>query len=421
MIKILDCKNNNYKSKLNLLLERRRSGKVVNTNIVPKIINDIKRKKNSALLKYEKKFSRNHEIKPSKKKIIEAIKALDPKIKEAIDFSYNRILSYHSRQIIKNINYKDKFNNNLKYKFVPIESVGIYVPANLPSSLLMIAIPARLAKVKRIVLANPKLNGKLNPAVLYAAKKLKIDEIYSMGGAQAIASLAYIQKVNKILGPGNDFVARAKKEISRDVGVESMIAGPSEISIVADKSTRINEVVTSLIGQAEHDINSQCVLITKDRNLINSVKKLIPKNLDFLPRKKIAEKSLKKNGLIIKVYNNNQIIDIINTIAPEHLELNIKNYKKILNKIFNVGSICIGNYSAMALSDYNVGTNHVLPTLGSAKFSSGLSVNEFYKKISQIKLSKKGIEVIARKAITLAEYEGLIGHAQSIKSRIRRS
>ena len=419
MIKILDCKNNNYKSKLNLLLEKRRSGKVVNTNIVPKIINDIKRKKNSALLKYEKKFSRNHEIKPSKKKIIEAIKALDPKIKEAIDFSYNRILSYHSKQIIKNINYKDKFNNNIKYKFVPIESVGIYVPANLPSSLLMIAIPARLAKVKRIVLANPKLNGKLNPAVLYVAKKLKIDEIYSMGGAQAIASLAYIQKVNKILGPGNDFVARAKKEISSDVGVESMIAGPSEISIVADKSTRINEVVTSLIGQAEHDINSQCILITKDQNLINSVKKLIPQNLDFLPRKKIAEKSLKKNGLIIKVYNNKQIIDIINAIAPEHLELNIKNYKKILNKIFNVGSICIGNYSAMAVSDYNVGTNHVLPTLGSAKFSSGLSVNEFYKKISQIKLSKKGIEVIAKKAITLAEYEGLTGHALSIKSRIR--
>ena len=419
MIKILDCKNRKYKSKLNLFLEKRRFGKVINTNIVPKIINDIKRNKNTALLKYEKKFSKNHEIKISKKKIIKTIKTLDPKIKKAIDFSYNRILSYHSKQKIKNINYKDKFNNNLKYKFVPIESVGIYVPANLPSSLLMIAIPARLAKVKRIVLANPKLNGKLNPAVLYAAKKLKIDEIYSMGGAQAIASLAYIQKVNKILGPGNDFVARAKKEISRDVGVESMIAGPSEISIVADKSTRINEVVTSLIGQAEHDINSQCVLITKDQNLINSVKKLIPKNLDFLPRKKIAEKSLKKNGLIIKVYNNNQIIDIINAIAPEHLELNIKNYKKILNKIFNVGSICIGNYSAMALSDYNVGTNHVLPTLGSAKFSSGLSVNEFYKKISQIKLSKKGIEVIAKKAITLAEYEGLTGHALSIKSRIR--
>ena len=419
MIKILDCKNRNYQSKLNLFLEKRRFGKVINTNIVPKIINDIKRNKNIALLKYEKKFSKNHEIKLSKKKIIKTIKTLDPKIKKAIDFSYNRILSYHSRQIIKNINYKDKFNNNLKYKFVPIESVGIYVPANLPSSLLMIAIPARLAKVKRIVLANPKLNGKLNPAVLYAAKKLKIDEIYSMGGAQAIASLAYIQKVNKILGPGNDFVARAKKEISSDVGVESMIAGPSEISIVADKSTRINEVVTSLIGQAEHDINSQCILITKDQNLINSVKKLIPKNLDFLPRKKIAEKSLKKNGLIIKVYNNNQIIDIINAIAPEHLELNIKNYKKILNKIFNVGSICIGNYSAMAVSDYNVGTNHVLPTLGSAKFSSGLSVNEFYKKISQIKLSKKGIEVIAKKAITLAEYEGLTGHALSIKSRIR--
>ena len=420
MIKILDCKNNNYKSKLNLFLEKRRSGKVVNTNIVPKIINDIKRKKNGALIKYEKKFSRNHEIKPSKKKIIEAIKALDPKIKEAIDFSYNRILSYHSKQIIKNINYKDKFNNNLKYKFVPIESVGIYVPANLPSSLLMIAIPARLAKVKRIVLANPKLNGKLNPAVLYAAKKLKIDEIYSMGGAQAIASLAYIQKVNKILGPGNDFVARAKKEISRDVGVESMIAGPSEISIVADKSTRINEVVTSLIGQAEHDINSQCILITKDKKLVNKFNMEIKDRIKNVERKNIVLKSLKNNGLIVLAYNDKQIVDTINEVAPEHLEIDISGYKKYLNQIHNVGSIMIGKYSPMAISDYNVGTNHVLPTLGSAKFSSGLNLSEFYKKISHITLTKKGIEKLGESAKHLAEYEELDNHAQSIKSRMRR-
>ena len=419
MIKILDCKKKNYIFQLNSLLNKRKSGTRLSTNIVTKIINDVKKNKVKALLKYEKRFSKNNEIKPSKKKISKEIRSLDSKIKEAIDFAYNRILKFHSKQKTKNIKYIDNLNNKLEYKIVPIESVGIYAPANLPSTFLMNAIPAKIAGVKRIVLANPKINGKLNPAVLYTAKKLNIKEIYSMGGAQAIASLAYIQKVNKIIGPGNDYVARAKREIFGDVGIESMVAGPSEICVVADKFTNVNEILTSLIGQAEHDVNSQCILITKNQNIINLVKKLISKNLQSLPRKKIAEKSLKKNGLIIKVYSDEQIANVINEIAPEHLELNIKYNKKIVEKINNAGSICIGRYSAMAVTDYNVGTNHVLPTYGSAKFSSGLSVNEFYKKISQITLSKKGIEVIGKKAITLAEYEGLNGHVQSIKSRIR--
>ena len=421
MIKVLDCKNKNYISKLYLILEKRRSGKKINTNIVSKIIKDVKNNKFKALLKYEKRFSQNNEIKLTNQKISKAIKSLDQKTKAAIDFAYKRILKFHSKQKFKNIKFRDNLNNKLEYKTIPIESVGIYVPANLPSTLLMNAIPAKIANVKRIVLANPKLNGKLNPAVLYIAKKLKICEIYSMGGAQAIASLAYIQKVNKIVGPGNDFVARAKKEVFGDVGIEGRVAGPSEISVVADKNTNINEVITSLIGQAEHDTNSQCILITKNQNLINSVKKLLVKYLVNLPRKKIVAKSLKNNGLIIKAYSDKQIVDIINEIAPEHLELNIKNYKNILTKVFNAGSICIGSNSTMAVTDYNVGSNHVLPTFGSAKFSSGLSVSDFYKKISHITLSKKGIEVIGKKAITLAEYEGLIGHAQSIKSRIRRS
>ena len=419
MIKVFNCKKKSI-NHLHLFLEKRRSGKRLNTNIVVKIVDDVKKKRGQALLKYEKQLSNNKELKPSKDKIAKTIKSLDPKVKEAIDFSYKRILKFHQKQKTKNVRYIDNLNNKIEYKFVPMESVGIYVPANLPSTLLMTGIPARIARVKRIVLANPKLNGKLNPAVLYAAKKLNIKEIYSMGGAQAIASLAYIQKVNKIVGPGNDYVARAKKEILGDVGVESMVAGPSEITVVADKSTNIKEVVTSLIGQAEHDINSQSILITKDNNLVNSVKELIPKYLNNLPRKKIAEKSLRANGLIIKVYNDKQIVNVINEIAPEHLELNIKNYKKFIDKIHNAGSICIGSYSAMAVTDYNVGTNHVLPTFGSAKFSSGLNVDEFNKKICHITLSKKGIEVIGKKAITLAEYEGLIGHAQSIKSRVKR-
>ncbi len=422
MIKILDCKNSNYLSRLKLILEKRRLGSKVNTEIVTKIIKDIKQNKQKALLKYEKKFSKNTKIKPSESEIKNSIKSLDSKIKNAIDFAYSRILKFHSLQKTKNIKYLDKQNNSIEYKYIPIQSVGIYVPANLPSSLLMNAIPAKkIVGVKRVVLANPRLNGRLNPAVMYAAKKCGITEIICAGGSQAIASLAYIQKVNKIIGPGNDYVARAKKEVFGDVGIEGMVAGPSEITIVADKNTSLNEVITSMISQAEHDANSQCILITNNLNLIQSLKKFLNKELNKIPRKSIARKSLLKNGLIIRTYNNKQISDSINEIAPEHLELNIKNYKKLVKKIKNAGSIMLGKYSPMSASDYAIGPSHCLPTLGSAKFSSGLNVEEFYKKTSYIKLSKKGIEVIGKKAITLAEYEGLIGHAKSIKSRIRRS
>tara|TARA_Y100001970_G_scaffold266937_1_gene356254 strand:- start:277 stop:1539 length:1263 start_codon:yes stop_codon:yes gene_type:complete len=420
MIKEINCNKKNYKDNLVKFLDHRRSGKKSENKIISKILTDIKNNKDKSLIKYEKKFSKNSQIKPSINQINKSIKSLDSKIKRAIDFAYKRIFKFHIKQKTKNIYYKDKLNNKLEYKYVPIQSVGIYVPANLPSTLLMNAIPAKIAGVKRIVLANPKNNGKLNPAVLYAAKKIGIKEIYSMGGAQAIGSLAYIQKVNKIVGPGNIFVAGAKKQVFGDVGIEGMIAGPSEITILADNNTNLNEVTTSIIGQAEHDINSQCILITKDTNLINNFKKDLVLKLKKLPRKNIATKSIKNNGLILKVYNDNQIIEIINEIGPEHLELNVSNYKKYKDKIFNAGSICCGKYSPMALSDYAVGTNHVLPTNSSAKFSSGLSLSEFYKKISLITLSKKGVEKIGEYATHLAEYEELKGHALSIKSRIRR-
>ncbi len=420
MIKIINCNKKNYLNNLTKFLDLRRSGKKNENKKISKILKDIKNNKNKSLLKYEKKFSKNSQIKPSIKQINKAIKSLDPKIKRAIDFAYKRILKFHSLQKTTDIFYKDNLNNKIEYKYLPIQSVGIYVPANLPSTLLMNAIPAKIAGVKRIVLANPKNNGKLNPAVLYAAKKLGINEIYSMGGAQAIGSLAYIQKVNKIVGPGNIFVAGAKRQVFGDVGIEGMIAGPSEITILADSKTNLNEVTTSMIGQAEHDSNSQCILITKNSNLINKFRKDLELKLKDLPRKNIASKSIKNNGLILKVYNDRQIIDAINEIAPEHLEINVTNYKKYKDKIFNAGSICIGKYSPMALSDYAVGTNHVLPTNSSAKFSSGLSLSEFYKKISLITLSKKGVEKIGEYATHLAEYEELKGHALSIKSRINK-
>ena len=419
MIKINKFNGSKGLKRLDQILDKRRSSQNHKVNVVSKILKDIKKNKYKALIKYEKKFSDNNQIKPSRKEIIKSTRSLSPKIKKAIDFAYNRIRKYHSLQKIKNISYKDKLKNNLQYKSVPINKVGIYVPANLPSTLLMNAIPARIARVKKIILANPRLNKKLNPAVIYAAKKLGIKEIYSIGGAQAIGSLAYIQKVDKIVGPGNIYVAKAKKEVFGDVGIEGMVAGPSEITVIANNKSEIKSVITSLIGQAEHDVNSQSIIISKDLSVLRKVKKAIRANLENLPRKKIAEKSLKTNGLLIHASNDKNIVDLVNLIAPEHLEINVSNYKKYLSKIVNAGSICIGKFSAMAVTDYNVGTNHVLPTMGSARFSSGLNVSDFYKKISYINLSKKGIEEIGKQAITLAEYENLEGHALSIKSRIR--
>ncbi len=420
MIKEINCKNNNFKKKLKIFLEKRRSGKTINTSIVLKIIKDIKKNKLKALIKYEKKFSKNTKIKPSKKEINQSIKNLDPKIKKAIDFAYSRIFKFHSMQRAKNIKYVDQYKNQIEYKHIPIQKVGVYVPANLPSTLLMNVIPAKLAGVKKVVVANPLVNGRLNAAVMYAAKICNVNEVITCGGAQAIGSLAYIQKVNKITGPGNDYVAKAKQLVFGDVGVEGMIAGPSEICILADNKTEINEITTSILGQSEHDENSQSILITKYKDLITKVKKDIKVKLKKLPRKKIISKSLNNHGLLVLCQNDNQIIDLINEIAPEHLELNISNANKYINKIFNAGSICIGKYSPMAVTDYNAGSNHTLPTLGSAKFSSGLNLSEFYKKISYINLSKKGVEKIGESAIHLANYEGLTAHMLSIKSRMRR-
>ena len=426
MIKLLDCKKKKYFSKINKLLLKRKLVSSANQNLVDKIIQDIKKKGDKELIKYEKKYSKNREIFTNNKKILKSVKLLDPKVKKAIDYSIKRIFNFHKRQKIQNIFYKDKLRNKLYYKYKPISSVAIYVPggnASFPSTVLMNAIPAKIAGVKRIVMINPKRNGKQSPAVLYAAKKLGIKEMYSIGGVQAIAALAYgtkkIQKVDKIVGPGNIFVSSAKKAVFGDVGID-MVAGPSEITVVADKSSKINWVAADILAQAEHDSNSQCILISKDINFINKVKKSIIEQIKHLPRKTIAKKSLHSNGILIRAYSNKQIIDIINLIAPEHLELSLKNYKSILSGINNAGSICLGNYSAMAVTDYNAGPNHILPTNSSSKFSSGLSVYDFYKRISYINLSKKGIETLGPSVITLAKFEGLEGHAKSIELRLRR-
>ena len=425
-MKLLNSYKKNFDKSLDALLFKRKKKIQFDTTSVTNIIKDVKKNGDKALIKYEKRFNKNSIIFPKFKQISKSIKLLNPKVKKAIDLAYNRIYKFHSLQKFKNISYTDKLKNKIEYKYLPLESVAIYVPgstASYPSSVLMNAIPAVVAGVKRIVMINPGYKGKQNPAVLYAARKCGIKEIYSLGGPSAIAAVAYgtrkIKKVNKIVGPGNAYVAAAKKVVFGDVGIEGMIAGPSEVTIVCDKYSNPEWVASDLIGQAEHDILAQCILISKDKKLLDKVKLEISKQLKDIPRISVARQSLINNGILMHISSDAKIINVVNKIAPEHLELNVKNYKSLASKIKNSGSICLGNYAVMAMTDYNVGSNHILPTNGSAKYSSGISVNEFYKRISYINLSKKGIESLGPSVITLANYEGLKGHAQSIIKRIK--
>ncbi len=423
----LNIKQKNFNKLLNNFISKRRKKLRSNSVSVIRIINDIKKNGDKALLKYEKKFNKNNIIKPSSKKINNSIRSLDKKVKKAIDDAYDRIYKFHSLQKFKNISYKDKYNNKIDYKYLPLDSVAIYVPgstASYPSSVLMSAIPAIVAQVKRIVMINPGYKGNQNPAVLYAARRCGIKEIYSIGGPSAIAAVAYgtkkIKPVNKVVGPGNSYVAAAKKEVFGDIGIDAM-TGPSEILIIADKTSNPEWIASDLIGQAEHDSLAQCILISKDQKILEQTKKEIFKQLKQIPRSSIAQKSLMSNGILMCVNSDTKIIEISNKISPEHLEIHVKNYKSYIPKIKNAGSVCYGTYAVMACTDYGLpGTNHILPVNGSAKYSSGLSVSEFIKKISFINLSKKGIETTGPSIINFANFEGLQAHAKSIEKRIRR-
>ena len=430
ILKFIDCNKKNALKNLENILNRRKSSQKNKTAIVDKIILDVKKNGDKAVLKYEKKFSKIktkiNKIVFSKNEINQISKKTDKKIKKSIDLAFKRIKKFHSKQKFLSFNFKDKYKNELSYKYSSIDRVGVYVPggtASYPSTVLMNCIPALVAGVKNIYLTTPTLNSKIKPALIYAAKKCGVKEIYKTGGAHSIAALAYgtktFKKVDKIVGPGNTFVAAAKKEVFGDVGID-MVAGPSEVSIVADKYANENWIAADLIAQAEHDVFAQSILITNNKNLIVNVNKCLKQQLNKLPKKIIASKSLKNFGLAIYAKNKRNIINIINTIAPEHLELCIKNNNEILKKITNAGSIFIGKYSPEAIGDYIAGPNHVLPTSGSAKFSSGLSVNDFLKRHSLIKITKTGIERLGPSVINLAEYENFEGHAHSIKIRLKK-
>ena len=424
MIKILDSNKKNFNFLLDNLLLKRKNKILFNSKGVINIIKDVKKNGDSAILRYEKKFSKNNKIIPNSSDIKKAILTLDPKIKKTIDLAYSRIYKFHSMQKFKDISYIDKFKNKLEYKYKPIDSVGIYVPGSnvsYPSSVLMNAVPALIAGVKRIVMINPGKNGNQNPAVLYAAKKCKISEIYSIGGPAAIAAITYgtkkVKKVSKIVGPGSALVATAKKEVFGDIGIEGMIAGPSEVTIVCDKFSNPEWVASDLIAQAEHDELAQCILISKNKNFIRKVQSSIKNQLKELPRSMIAKKSLLSYGIFIYINSEKKIIETINKICPEHLELNLKKYKNIVNKV-SAGSITLGKYALTAMTDYHVGVNHTLPTNSSAKYASGLSVSEFIKRISVVTLTKKGIEKLGPSVICLSDFEELFGHSKSVKLRI---
>jgi len=430
MLKILKYNNKNSLKNLEIFLNKRKSIQENKRLNVKKIIKKVKKNGDQAVLNFEKKFSKiknkSNKLYFSKKELNHISKKTEKKIKQAINLAYERIKKFHLKQKFKSFKLIDRYKNQLSYKYTPLDKIGVYVPggtASYPSTVLMNCIPAIVAGVKNIYLTTPALDSKINPAIVYAAKKCGVKKIYKTGGAHTIAALAYgtnkIEKVDKIVGPGNAYVACAKKEVFGDVGID-MVAGPSEVSVVADKTADPNLVAADLIAQAEHDIYAQSILITDNRNLISLVNRSLKKQLYKLPKKKIAYQSLKNFGLAILVNNNKKIAEIINTIAPEHLELCTSSNNKILKDVKNAGSIFIGKYSPEALGDYLAGPNHVLPTSGSARFSSGLSVNDFLKRHSLIKMTKTGIERLGSSVINLAKHENLDGHANSVKMRLKR-
>jgi len=431
MIKILKTSSIDFKKKFNNFLNLRRNYPASKLNRVKKIIEDIRRNGDKSLIKYEKKFNKIKNLNSralffSEGEIKKYIQKLDPKIKSSINIAFGRIFKFHRHQSFKNFKLSDKYRNTFAYRSKPMEKIGIYVPgakASYPSSVLMNCIPAIIAGVKDIFMTVPSLNNEVNPGVLYAAKKCGVKKIYKLGGAQAIAAFAFgtktVIKVDKIVGPGNEYVALAKKEVFGQVGID-MIAGPSEVTIIGDKYSNPSWVSADLIAQAEHDEMSQSILVTDSPKLISEVKEYLNVQLRFLPKRKIASESLKNFGIAILAKNSKEISKIINQISPEHLEVFTKKPETYLKSISNAGSIFLGAYSPEAVGDYLAGPNHVLPTSGTARFSSGLSVNDFLKKQSIIKMSKTGIERLGPSVITLSKYEDLYGHSNSVRVRIKK-
>lgn len=349
---------------------------------------------------------------------------IDLELVEALQSAADRIRTFHEKEQLRSWSYCEDNGTRLGQKITPLERVGVYVPggkASYPSSVLMTVIPARVAGVREVIMTVPTPHGEINSAVITAAKIAGADRIFTIGGAQAIAALAYgtetVPAVDKIVGPGNAYVAAAKKMVFGDVGID-MVAGPSEVVVIADESAKPEWVAMDMFAQAEHDELSQSIAITPSSAMADQIIQCIENLLPKMKRRDIIEKSLADNGAIIRVETLQQAAQVSNYIAPEHLELVVKNVTALIDEITNAGAIFAGEYSAEALGDYCAGPNHVLPTSGTARFSSPLGVYDFQKRSSILHATRQGASEMARIATVIAASEGLTAHEQSARYRI---
>jgi len=392
------------------------------------IIADVRTRGDLALLELSEKFDRVRltadTLRISTAEIDGAEKSCTKPAREALDVAARRIEAYHRRQLPKDEWFSDDTGAKLGWRWTPLESVGLYVPggtAAYPSSVLMNAIPARVAGVARVVMVTPASGGAINPLVLAAAKRAGVNEIYRVGGAQAVAALAFgttsIAPVDKIVGPGNAYVAAAKREVFGKVGIDS-VAGPSEILVVADKDNNSDWIAADLLSQAEHDTSSQSILITDDEDFAGRVEEAVVRALALLPRKAIAGASWNDHGAIILVSNLLDAAALVDRIAPEHLEIATAEPDALLKRVRHAGAIFLGRNTPEAMGDYIAGPNHVLPTARTARFSSGLSVLDFVKRTTLLACEASTIARLGPDAIALAEAEGLDAHARSIAARL---
>ena len=425
----LNSLHSNFEKDFGMLLSSKREDSIDIDISVREIIGLVKEQGDQALIDYTRKFDRieltSDKIRFNKSELAEQILKVPERERSALELAAARIEAYHKRQIPSNALWTDENGVELGWRWSPIAAAGLYVPGGLasyPSSVLMNAIPAKVAGVSRLAITVPTPDDKINPLVLLAAQLSGVDEIYRVGGAQAIAALAYgtetIKPVDKITGPGNAFVAAAKRQVFGKVGID-MIAGPSEILVLADGTSRPDWIALDLLSQAEHDENAQSILITDSDDIVKSVRKKIEVNLKNLSRSEIARKSWNDNGAIIKVPDFDVAIELSNRIAPEHLELCVSDPEKLAKRITNAGAIFLGHWTPEAVGDYVTGPNHVLPTARSARFSSGLSVMDFLKRTTLAKLSRDGLLKIGPSAVTLANSEGLECHGLSISERMQ--
>ncbi len=420
MIKILDY------SKLKEDVFKREETSVNVEDIVKEILNDVITNGDDALYRYAKKFDKCDlsSLLVSQEEFEEAFSLVDKKFIEILEKASQNIKEFHLKQVRQGFEIKRENGAVIGQKITPIEKVGLYVPggtAVYPSTVLMDSIPAKIAGCKQIAITTPpNSQGKINPNILVAAKIAGVDRVYKVGGAQAIGALAFgtktIDKVDKIVGPGNAFVAEAKRQVFGKVNID-MIAGPSEILIIADEKSNAKHVASDLLSQAEHDKMASAVLVTNSNELALKVQNEIEEQLKILPRCEIARASIETNGKIIVAKNLEDVISVSNKIAPEHLELMVDNPFDYLEKITNAGSIFMGRFCPEALGDYYAGTNHTLPTSGTARFSSPLSVDDFIKKTQYTYYTETALKEVYKDVVYFASKEGLDAHGNSIKVR----